>query len=168
MRGAGHLPTGPHGPTPMKRRHVFTVLAAGLAASALPSAAAPALPRIDVFKSPTCGCCGAWVDHLRAAGFAVKVTEVQDTTATRRSQGLPSRFGSCHTALVEGYVIEGHVPAADVKRLLATKPVAIGLAVPGMPAGSPGMENGHARAAFDVLLIDKSGRDSVFARYAGA
>lgn len=152
----------------MKRRHLLTALAAGVAAAALPAAAAKPLPQVDVFKSPTCGCCGAWVDHLKAAGFPVRVTEVHDTTATRRRHGLPDRFGSCHTALVNGYVIEGHVPAADVKRLLAMKPAAIGLAVPGMPVGSPGMENGSARDAYDVLLIDRKGRDSVFARYAGA
>src|SRR4051812_13499092 len=117
----------------MKRR---TLLSMALGAAALPavsSIAAAALPRVQVFKSPTCGCCGAWVDHLKAAGFAVKVDEVDDTTAARKRVGMPDRFGSCHTALVGGYVLEGHVPAADVKRMLASKPNAVGLAVPGMP-----------------------------------
>ena len=149
----------------MKRRHVLTIFAAGLAALARPSMAAKALPLVEVFKSPTCGCCGAWVDHLKAAGFPVKVVEVDDTTATRRRHGLPDKFGSCHTGLVGGYVIEGHVPAAEVKRLLAMRPAAIGLAVPGMPVGSPGMAYGDRQDPYDVFLIDKSGRESVFAHY---
>tara|TARA_B100001105_G_scaffold193316_1_gene157356 strand:+ start:3681 stop:4139 length:459 start_codon:yes stop_codon:yes gene_type:complete len=149
----------------MKRRHVLTTLAAGVAAVGLPSMAANALPQVEVFKSPTCGCCGAWVDHLKAAGFPVKVVEVDDTTVTRNRYGLPDKFGSCHTGIVNGYVVEGHVPAAEVKRLLAMKPAAIGLAVPGMPVGSPGMEYGDRKDPYDVFLIDKSGRDTVFAHY---
>ncbi len=120
---------------------------------------------MEVFKSPTCGCCGAWVDHLKAAGFVVKVTEVQDPSNTRRKYGLPDKFGSCHTGIVNGYVVEGHVPAAEVKRLLAMKPPAIGLTVPDMPVGSPGMEMGDTRDPYVVLLIDKRGRETVFARY---
>lgn len=149
----------------MKRRHVLTTLAAGLAAAALPVRAAGPLPQVEVFKSPTCGCCGAWVDHLKAAGFPVKVVVVDDTTATRKRYGLPDRFGSCHTGIVNGYVVEGHVPAAEVKRLLAMKPAAIGLAVPGMPVGSPGMEVGQRQDPYEVFLIDKTGRETVFARY---
>lgn len=149
----------------MKRRHLLTALAAGAAAAALPAFAANPLPQVEVFKSPTCGCCGAWVDHLKAAGFPVKVVEVGDTAATRKRHGLPDKFGSCHTGIVNGYVIEGHVPAADVKRLLTMRPVAIGLAVPGMPVGSPGMEHGNRVDPYDVLLIDKRGRETVFARY---
>lgn len=127
--------------------------------------AAKVLPQIEVFKSPTCGCCGAWVDHLRSAGFPVKVVEVDDTTATRERYGLPDKFGSCHTGVVHGYVIEGHVPAEEVKRLLALKPAAIGLAVPGMPVGAPGMEYGDRQDPYDVFLVDKSGRGAVFAHY---
>lgn len=149
----------------MKRRHVLTALAAGAAAAALPVLAANRLPLVEVFKSPTCGCCGAWVDHLKAAGFPVKVVEVDDTTVTRKRYGLPDKFGSCHTGIVNGYVVEGHVPAAEIKRLLAAKPSAIGLAVPGMPVGSPGMEYGDRKDPYDVYLIDKSGRETVFARY---
>jgi hypothetical protein len=149
----------------MKRRHILTALAAGAAAAALPAFAAKKQPLVEVFKSPTCGCCGAWVDHLKAAGFPVKVVEVDDTTATRKRYGLPDKFGSCHTGIVNGYVVEGHVPAAEVKRLLATKPAAIGLAVPGMPVGSPGMEYGDRKDPYDVFLIDKSGRETVFAHY---
>lgn len=147
----------------MNRRHML--VAAAAAAASWCVAASDALPTVEVFKNPDCGCCGAWVDHLKASGFPVKVTEVGDTAAVRKRHGLPASFGSCHTALVAGYVVEGHVPAADVKRLLAMKPVAIGLAVPGMPVGSPGMEVGSRKDPFDVLLIDKRGRDTVFARY---
>jgi len=149
----------------MKRRHILSALVAGAAAAAFPALAANALPQVEVFKSPTCGCCGAWIDHLKAAGFPVKVTEVGDTTAARKRYGLPDRFGSCHTAVVNGYVVEGHVPAVEVKRLLAMKPAAIGIAVPGMPPGSPGMEVGQRKDPYDVFLIDKSGRETVFAHY---
>lgn len=151
----------------MKRRELF---AAALAASlpALVSAAAPALPPVQVWKSPTCGCCGAWVTHMRQAGFAVEVHEVQDIDASRRLLGMPATYGSCHTARVAGYLLEGHVPAVEVRRLLAMKPEAIGLAVPGMPVGSPGMEMGAQRDAYEVLLVEKGGGARVFARYSGA
>lgn len=149
----------------MKRRHLLTALAASAAAAALPALAASKLPLVEVFKSPTCGCCGAWVDHLKEAGFTVKVVEVDDTTVTRKRYGLPDKFGSCHTGIVNGYVVEGHVPAAEIKRLLVTKPSAIGLAVPGMPVGSPGMEYGDRKDPYDVYLIDKTGRETIFAHY---
>ena len=137
--------------------------------AALPlSTALPALgaaPAVLVFKNPSCGCCGAWVEHLQAAGFSVSVREVEDTAPVRRKLGLPEKYGSCHTATVAGYVLEGHVPAADVKRLLATKPVALGLAVPGMPVGSPGMEVGDRVDPYVVLLVDRAGQSTVFSRY---
>lgn len=149
----------------MNRRNILCAAAAATAALALPSLASSSLPRIDVYKSPECGCCGAWVDHLKAAGFPVKVVEVDDTTVMRKRYGLADRFGSCHAGIVKGYVVEGHVPAAEVKRLLALKPKAIGLAVPGMPPGSPGMEVAGRNDPYNVFLIDKSGRETVFARY---
>lgn len=149
----------------MQRRLVLTTLAASFAAIAMPAIGAVPLPQIEVFKSPTCGCCTAWIDHLKVAGFPVKVVDVDDTTVVRRRHGLPDKFGSCHTGIVKGYVIEGHVPSADIKRLLAMKPAAIGLAVPGMPVGSPGMEQGNHQDPYDVLLVDKSGRETVFAHY---
>lgn len=149
----------------MKRRHFLTALTASAVVTSLPALAATALPLVEVFKSPTCGCCSAWVDHLKAAGFPVKATEVGDTTDTRKRYGLPDKFGSCHTGVVNGYVVEGHVPADDVKRMLALKPAAIGLAVPGMPPGSPGMEVGNRKDPYDVFLIDKGGRETVFAHY---
>jgi hypothetical protein len=147
----------------MKRRTL--VLAAAAAAASLPSFARTPLPQVQVYKNPDCGCCGAWVEHLKAAGFPVKVHETQDTAAVRKRHGIPDAFGSCHTGVVAGYALEGHVPADDVKRLLASKPVAAGLSVPGMPVGSPGMEAGSRKDAFQVLLIDKAGRSSVFASY---
>jgi hypothetical protein len=149
----------------MKRRCAVGGLAALSLAHVVPGLAAAPAPEVHMFKSPYCGCCQAWVDHLKGAGFAVKVTEVTDTTAARQRLGMPDRFGSCHTASVGGYVLEGHVPAVDVKRLLAEKPKAIGLAVPGMPVGSPGMEVGARKDPYDVFLIGKDGREAVYARY---
>jgi len=151
----------------VRRRTVLTSLATAAASglAGLPASAKETLPAVQVFKNPTCGCCGAWVDHMKAAGFTVKVTEVDDTSVARRQHGLPDRFGSCHTAVVAGYVVEGHVHANDVKKLLAMKPVAIGLAVPGMPVGSPGMETGSRRDPYQVLLVAKDGRERVFSSY---
>ena len=152
----------------MNRRHFFQSAAALAALSALPplpAFAAPTGPEVQVFKSPSCGCCGSWVEHMRAAGFTVKVTEVDDTTAARKRLGLPDRYGSCHTATVGGYVLEGHVPAAEVKRLLASKPKAIGLAVPGMPPSAPGMDVPGRTDPYEVLLVGPQGQSSVFATY---
>lgn len=149
----------------MNRRNVLSLALGAAALSAIPAAGGTALPQLEVFKSPHCGCCGAWVDHMKAAGFPVKVNLVEDTTVARKRMGLPDEFGSCHTALVAGYAIEGHVPADEVKRLLAQRPDAIGLAVPGMPPGSPGMEMGSRKDPYKVYLIDKGGRGTVFASY---
>jgi hypothetical protein len=156
----GHRP-GPH----MNRRTLLSFVALGAAAGWLPGLARTALPQVDVYKNPDCGCCGAWVEHLKAAGFPVRVHDTPDTGAIRKRHGIPDTLGSCHTAVVEGYALEGHVPADDVKRLLARKPAAAGLSVPGMPVGSPGMEMGSRRDPFQVLLIDRAGRSSVFASY---
>lgn len=98
-------------------------------------------PTIQVYKTPTCGCCSKWIDHLKAAGFTVEATELASLETLKATNGVPPKLASCHTAMVEGYVIEGHVPASDVKRLLAERPKVAGLAVPGMPMGSPGMEH---------------------------
>jgi hypothetical protein len=142
-----------------------------LAALALPLPALaqkqPAKVLAEVWKDPYCGCCKDWVLHLERNGFAVKVNETGNT-AMRAKLGLPEKLGSCHTALVGGYAIEGHVPAADIRRLLKDKPQAIGLTVPGMPIGSPGMDGkvyGNRRDPFDVLLVLKSGETRVFASY---
>lgn len=118
-----------------------------------------------VTKSATCGCCKHWVEHMKKAGFVVQVREVQDTAATARRLGVPDALRSCHTSQIGGYVIEGHVPAADVKRLLVTKPKAVGIAVPGMVVGSPGMEHGDHKEPYQVVLFDKSGKTRVFASH---
>jgi hypothetical protein len=147
-------------------RRSFLSSAVALAALATVSAhAVVALPEVQVFKSPSCGCCGAWVEHMKAAGFAVKVTEVNDTTAARKRLGMPDRYGSCHSATVGGYVLEGHVPATEVKRLLKAKPKAVGLAVPGMPPSAPGMDTPGRKDPYQVLLVDASGSSKVFANY---
>lgn len=136
--------------------------AAGAGWSLWPSAARAA--EVVVYKSPTCGCCGAWVEHMRAAGFTVATHDVADVAPIKQRHGVPLGLGSCHTALVDGYVVEGHVPAENVRRLLAERPKAVGLAVPGMPSGSPGMENGM-RDPYDVLLFDDRGRVRVWNSY---
>lgn len=117
---------------------------------------------IEVYKNPQCGCCGAWVSHLQAQGFAVNVHEVADTAAVRAQHQVPAVLGSCHTATINGYAIEGHVPAADIRRLLKEKPGVAGLAVPGMPAGSPGMESSSPKA-YQTLSFSRSGTTQVFA-----
>ncbi len=149
------------------RRAVLT----GLAAAALLGPARPAgaqgLPKVVVTKDPTCGCCGAWADHLRAAGFPVEVVETRELNRVKAHLGVPPDLASCHTAQVQGYVIEGHVPADEIRRLLAERPEAAGLAVPGMPMGSPGMEMaGMEPDAYEVVMFGPRGR-STFARYRG-
>lgn len=125
---------------------------------------AQAAERVEVFKSPYCGCCEKWVEHMRKAGFDVVTKDVNDVPAARKLAGMPERFGSCHTAKVGGYVVEGHVPAADVQRLLKEKPKAVGLAAPGMPQGSPGMETNHPQP-YDTLLVQADGSYKVFAKH---
>ena len=128
------------------------------------TAFAQSAPKVEVFKSASCGCCGAWVEHLRQNGFQVIAHDVGDVPAERRKLGMPDRLGSCHSAKVGGYVIEGHVPAADIRRLLKEKPKALGLAVPSMPPGSPGMEGPRA-IPYDTLLVDRDGTTRVFASH---
>jgi hypothetical protein len=125
-----------------------------------------ATPRIQVFKTPTCGCCGNWVKHLRANGFDVAVADVEDTGVYRRKYGVPEKLLSCHTGIVEGYALEGHVPASEIHRLLKERPRGKGLAVPGMPMGSPGME-GSVTQAYAVILFDAEGRTSIYQSYPG-
>ena len=119
---------------------------------------------VTVFKIPSCGCCAKWVEHLKANGFNVNVQQVSDTSPYERQYRVPKGLESCHTAVVNGYTIEGHVPAADIKRLLNEHPKAVGLAVSGMPVGSPGMEGAHSDA-YSVLIFDENGKTSVYARY---
>lgn len=119
---------------------------------------------VDVFKSPDCGCCGKWVEHMRQNGFQVQAHNINNVPATRKQMGMPDRLGSCHTAKIGAYVIEGHVPAADIKRLLKEKPKALGLAVPGMVLGSPGME-GAKSVPYETLLVQADGSTRVFAKH---
>ena len=124
----------------------------------------PAKPHLTVYKSPTCGCCGKWVEYMQANGFTAAVTNMPDVTPVKTKHGLPPRLASCHTTLVGGYVIEGHVPAEDIRRLLKEKPAILGLAAPGMPAGSPGMDIPNS-PPYDVVSFDKEGRTRVFANH---
>jgi hypothetical protein len=123
-------------------------------------------PAIQVYKDASCGCCSLWVDHLRKAGFKATVTDADDMAAIKTKHGVPQRARSCHTGLVGGYVVEGHVPAEDVLRLLKERPAIVGIGVPGMPIGSPGMEvAGVKPQAYDVLAFNKAGETHVFASH---
>jgi len=143
---------------------------AGLAGVALVRslAAADALPRVTVTRDPSCNCCGNWVAHLKDAGFPVEAVESTEINRLKSRLGVPQKLASCHTGEVAGYVIEGHVPADAIKRLLATRPPVTGLSVPGMPVGSPGMEvEGAEPETYDVIAFDPAGQ-RLFARYRGA
>ncbi|MCO5099343.1 MAG: DUF411 domain-containing protein [Burkholderiaceae bacterium] len=153
------------------RRAIVTmpVLAFGAFVTGLPGrlAAQRATPSIEVWKSPSCGCCKDWAKHMQDNGFRVTVND-SGNTAMRARAGIPGNLGSCHTAVVAGYAIEGHVPADDIRRLLSEKPTAIGLAVPGMPIGSPGMDGPEYRGrkdAYEVLLVKRDGTTSVYRSY---
>ena len=152
----------------MQRRFLLQTLAsvAGTAALA-PSLMAQSRPQVEVWKDPDCGCCKEWVSHLEASGFQVKVHDSGNTQARSRL-GVPDKLGSCHTAQVGGYAIEGHVPASNIHRLLKERPKAVGLAVPGMPVGSPGMdgpEYGGRKDSYDVLLVLAGGNSRVYQTY---
>lgn len=151
------------------RRQLVGSLALGAAGVCILS---PVITRAEpvsmkVFKSPTCGCCVDWIAHLEANGFSVTSFD-QGNAEARNRLGMPVRFGSCHTGEVDGYAIEGHVPAREIHRLLDEKPQAIGLSVPAMPRGSPGMDGpayGGVRDPYDVLLIDDQGEAQIFESY---
>lgn len=148
----------------LSRRHVLALVAGCLAAVPLRAAEPVA---ITVVKDPDCSCCEAWIDVLRADGFAVttRVIDYDALQALKVQSGIPEPMRSCHTARVEGYVIEGHVPPADIRRLLVERPAALGLAVPGMPLGAPGMGPEDQREAFDVQLIETTGQTRLRIRY---
>ena len=150
----------------MAMRPLFALSLAILWASPV-YAVAEGAPSVEVWKSATCKCCGNWVKHLEANGFIVTVNNTEPTALTRLKEqvGLTKALSSCHTAKIGGYVIEGHVPATDIKRLIAERPEGVGLTVPGMPVGSPGMEQGAEVEAYDVLLLKKDGTTMVFARH---
>ena len=156
----------------MKRASFLTACALTVTAAVVgvvgATAQRPASPVVEVYKDPSCGCCAKWVTHLEAAGFTTKVTEMPNAKLAdfKTSHGIPQAARSCHTGVVGGYVLEGHVPAAEVHKLLKAKPAVVGLAVPGMPIGSPGMEvDGMKPAPYDVVSIDKQGGTKVFASY---
>lgn len=159
----------PHMDSLMKRRTLlrhtpFALLAVG---TLLSPGAHAAAPMVDIWKDPNCGCCLDWVKHLNANGFATRVHD-EGNAAARQRLGIPAKFGSCHTAQVDGYAIEGHVPAVDLRRLLKERPRAVGLAVPGMPIGSPGMDGaayGDRRDPYDVLLVLAGGGSRVFSSH---
>ncbi len=139
-----------------------------LACGAALGLAAPALASPDevvMYKDPNCGCCGKWAEHMRSAGFAVKEVASPRMDLVKQEAGVPEALGSCHTAKVAGYVVEGHVPAADVRRMLAEKPAIRGLSAPGMPLGSPGMEGPYPAERYDVVSFDAQGRRAVFSKH---
>jgi hypothetical protein len=139
-----------------------------VAAANAPGSAGAAVDSLlmAVYKTPTCGCCRLWVDHVRHAGFHATTTDVADVGPVKATHRVPADLQSCHTALIGGYVVEGHVPAADIQRLLKERPDIIGIAVPGMPSGSPGMENGQTDK-YEVIAIGKDGSRKVFATHGG-
>lgn len=147
-------------------KHAMLAKAILIGALGMPVFAAAAGPVIEVYKSEYCGCCHEWVKHLEENGFTVKATNVENPSDYREKFGIPKELGSCHSAKVGGYALEGHVPASEIKRLLAEKPKAKGLAVPAMPMGSPGME-GPRKDAYDVLLIQDNGSHSTYRHYSG-
>ena len=148
------------------RLFALAVCVAALSAvtAAAPTVRPPAKPTITVYKDPNCGCCRNWIEHLIKHGYRVDAKDTPDMEQIKTALGVPTDLKSCHTAVVAGYLIEGHVPAADIDRLLATKPKVKGLAVPGMPMGSPGME-GSAKQHYRVLAFDRTGKARVFTTY---
>jgi hypothetical protein len=149
----------------MKRRAFLKAVVAGMVASSTPVEASPGA--IDVYKDPSCGCCVKWVEHLRRNGFTASVMDVPDLDAFKKRVGVPAALASCHTALIDGYVVEGHVPATEIRRLLSDRPKALGLAIPGMPAAAPGMDVPKA-PGYDVLLFQADGTSRVYRSYPGS
>lgn len=151
-------------PVLVRRSFVTLALAIGLAwAGNVWTAAQSAKPQMTVYKSATCGCCSKWVEHMQANGFEVKSVNVEDVDKVKRDNGVPQSAASCHTGLVNGYVVEGHVPADAVLKMLKEKPSIAGIAVPGMPMGSPGMEvPSGQKDKYDIISFDKNGKTSVY------
>ena len=130
-----------------------------------PTPALQAPAEMTVYRSPTCSCCGKWIDHMKKHGFIIKDIKSDEMDKIKRKLGVPKELESCHTAEVDGRLVEGHVPAGDVKKMLQTKSKILGLAAPGMPAGSPGMEMGGKKDKFSVIAFDKDGNADVFGEY---
>lgn len=145
------------------RRTMIGLLLAAIPATACAKSAG--VPELTIYKSPYCGCCGAWVDHVKASGLKAVVREMEDVTPVARKLGVPDDLRSCHTAAIDGYFVEGHVPVTDIRKLLRDRPKARGIAVPGMPIGSPGMEQGDRRDVYDTLLVGHDGTARTFARH---
>ncbi|HET8655096.1 MAG TPA: DUF411 domain-containing protein [Longimicrobiaceae bacterium] len=157
------LPIAPGEPTPPITRRGFVLALVPLALAAASCArAAEAQPLVTVYKTPTCGCCKGWVAHLRESGFEVKAIDLEDLTSIKRQRGVPDALAACHTAIVDGYTIEGHVPADVIRKLLKERPPVLGLVVPGMPAGSPGMESATPEH-YEVYTFDRSGPKAIYA-----
>lgn len=142
-----------------------TLIALFIGIAAPAAWAGSGMPVVDVYKSPTCGCCSKWVDHLKANGFTVRSHDTQNVVAHKARLGVPAGYGSCHTAHVNGYLVEGHVPAKEIKRLLKEKPPVRGLAVPAMPMGSPGMETTGHKDSYDVFVVNRDGSTQTYAHY---
>ena len=157
------------GESEMKRSLRLKLLSRGaillFSASSVSVAFAAEKDKVEVYKSPACGCCSQWVEHMQKNGFVVEIHNVRNVEPFRKRFGVPDSAASCHTALVGGYAIEGHVPAADVKRLLREKPKAAGIAVPGMVQGSPGMEQGRGKDPYNVMLFQSGAKYTIFARH---
>jgi hypothetical protein len=145
----------------------FAGMGLAVAAQQKPAASKPGANTVVVYKSPTCGCCGAWITHLQSHGFQVEANNVPDSqlAAIGRQAGVTDELASCHTAKVGNYVVEGHVPATDIQRMLKEKPAIAGIAVPGMPMGSPGMEQGGRKDPYNVIAFTKNGKKTVFAKH---
>ena len=140
----------------------------GLLAAAFPVAAYAKPARsatLTVYKSPSCGCCSGWVDHIKASGIAVRVVEMEDVTPMAKKLGVPDAMRSCHTGEIGGYFIEGHVPAADIRKLLRERPAARGIALPGMPVGAPGMEQGARRDPYATMIVSRVGKPTLIVRH---
>ena len=153
----------------MNRRDALLLLYAAAVCGCSRASDTAGNPRVTVFKNESCGCCKLWVAHLETAGFVAEVHDIDDLGPIKDRVGVPVGLGSCHTAEVGGYFIEGHVPAEDIRRLLRDKPDAKGLTVPGMPVGSPGMEvPSQEIQPYDVLLVAKDGTTSIYAHHAGS
>ncbi len=150
-----------------RRSFVRSVLGAGAIIGGVPQFAAAPLPPMTVYKSASCGCCHNWVEHARSSGFTVKTIDTEALPSVKRDLGVPTSLQSCHTVVIGNYLVEGHVPAADVKRMLTEKPAIRGIAVPGMPIGAPGMEQGPVSGyqRYEVLAFTSQGRTSVFATH---
>ena len=153
--------------TPTFSRTAAAIVAAVSLTAGMPAsqARAAAARQLHVYKTPTCGCCGNWVRYMQAHGFTATTTDMPDVTPVKIAHHVPAAAASCHTTVVGGYVIEGHVPVEDVRRLLKERPAIAGLAAPGMPAGSPGMDVPNS-PSYDVVAFDKNGKTTVFATHA--